>query len=137
MPAHVTILAPIDVDDDVMDEAIRHLDRVAERTAPFALTLQGTGTFRPVSPVVFVAVAEDISACERLERDGGVAIVTLDRPPMNAWTGRMHTELRAVFAHLESDPSVRSVVRRNASSLRELRKSTSPFDSARSDRRVE
>ncbi|MCU1498920.1 MAG: Enoyl-CoA hydratase/carnithine racemase [Acidimicrobiales bacterium] len=47
----------------------------------------------------------------RLERDGGVAVVTLSRPErMNAWTGRMHTEYRAVFAHLEADPTVRAVV---------------------------
>jgi enoyl-CoA hydratase/carnithine racemase len=47
----------------------------------------------------------------RLERDGGVAIVTLSRPErMNAWTGRMHTEYRAVFAHLEADPTVRVAV---------------------------
>ena len=47
----------------------------------------------------------------RLEREGGVAIVTLDRPDrLNAWTGRMHTEYRAVFAHLEADPTVRAAV---------------------------
>lgn len=47
----------------------------------------------------------------RVERDGGVAIVTLDRPDrLNAWTGRMHAEYRAAFAHLEADPSVRAVV---------------------------
>lgn len=47
----------------------------------------------------------------RLERDGGVAVVTLDRPDrLNAWTGRMHTEYRAVFAHLEADPTVRAAV---------------------------
>jgi enoyl-CoA hydratase/carnithine racemase len=47
----------------------------------------------------------------RLDREGGVAVVTLDRPDrLNAWTGRMHTEYRAVFAHLEADPTVRAVV---------------------------
>lgn len=47
----------------------------------------------------------------RLDRDGGVAIVTLNRPDrMNAWTGRMHTEYRAVFAHLEADRTVRAAV---------------------------
>ncbi len=47
----------------------------------------------------------------RLERQGVVAIVTLDRPDrLNAWTGRMHTEYRAVFAHLEADPTVRAAV---------------------------
>lgn len=68
MPAHVTILAPIDVDADVMDAVIAHLADVAARTAPFRLVLRGSGTFRPVSPVVFVTVAEGISACEQLER---------------------------------------------------------------------
>ena len=33
---------------------------------PFVVRLRGTGTFRPVSPVVFVAVAEGISGCEQL-----------------------------------------------------------------------
>ncbi len=47
----------------------------------------------------------------RLEREGAVAVVTLDRPDrLNAWTGRMHTEYRAVFAHLEADPTVRAAV---------------------------
>ncbi|HEX2574725.1 MAG TPA: enoyl-CoA hydratase-related protein [Aquihabitans sp.] len=47
----------------------------------------------------------------RLRREGAVAIVTLDRPErLNAWTGRMHTEYRAVFAHLEADPAVRAAV---------------------------
>ncbi len=40
-----------------------------------------------------------------------MAVVTLDRPDrLNAWTGRMHTEYRAVFAHLEADPTVRAAV---------------------------
>ena len=79
MPAHVTILAPVDVDDDVLQAVIAHLEQVAARTAPFRLALRGTGTFRPVSPVVFVAVAEGISSCEQLERrvrSGDLAVET-------------------------------------------------------------
>jgi 2'-5' RNA ligase len=68
MPAHVTILPPVDVDDDVLDAVIEHLAAVAAATRSFRLVLRGTGTFRPVSPVVFVAVAEGISSCESLER---------------------------------------------------------------------
>lgn len=67
MPAHITILAPIDVDEDVMDAVLSHLSDVADRTTPFRLVLRGSGSFRPVSPVVFVAVADGISACEVLE----------------------------------------------------------------------
>jgi 2'-5' RNA ligase len=79
MPAHVTILAPVDVDADVLEAVITHLARVAAETAPFRLCLRGTGTFRPVSPVVFVAVAEGISSCEQLERrvrSGDLAVET-------------------------------------------------------------
>ena len=68
MNAHVTVIAPIDVDADVMDAVIRHLAQVAAQTEPFRLVLQGSGTFRPVSPVVFVNVADGIAACEVLER---------------------------------------------------------------------
>jgi len=39
---------------------------VATRRAPFTLRLRGTGTFRPVTDVVFVAVAAGISECELL-----------------------------------------------------------------------
>jgi len=44
----------------------KHLTEVASDSAGFRVHLRGTGTFRPVSPVVFVTVAEGISACEQL-----------------------------------------------------------------------
>lgn len=68
-PSHVTILAPIEADDEVMPGVLAHLTAVAGRTAPFRMRLRGTGSFRPVSSVVFVVVAEGISACELLEGD--------------------------------------------------------------------
>jgi 2'-5' RNA ligase len=68
MPAHVTILAPFDVDPEVMPSVIDHMTRVAAASQPFRLVLQGSGSFRPVSPVVFVAVADGIAGCEGLER---------------------------------------------------------------------
>jgi enoyl-CoA hydratase/carnithine racemase len=47
----------------------------------------------------------------RVEVDGHVATVFLDRPHRhNAWTGRMHAELRSVMAELEADETVRVVV---------------------------
>ena len=40
-----------------------------------------------------------------------VATITLDRPDrLNAWTGRMHTEYRALLAGAEADPGVRVIV---------------------------
>lgn len=79
MPAHVTILAPVDVDADVLPSVLEHLADIAATTQPFRLGLRGTGTFRPVSPVVFVTVSEGISSCEQLERrvrSGDLAVET-------------------------------------------------------------
>lgn len=47
----------------------------------------------------------------RSEVSGRVATVWLDRPHRhNAWTGRMHAELRSVMADLEADDDVRAVI---------------------------
>ena len=47
----------------------------------------------------------------RYGTDGGVATITLDRPDrLNAWTGRMHTEYRALLRRAQDDPAVRAVV---------------------------
>jgi len=41
----------------------------------------------------------------------GVGLLTLSRPAShNAWTGRMHTEIRHLLQTAEDDPSVRVVV---------------------------
>jgi len=47
----------------------------------------------------------------RYDTDGAVATVTLDRPQrLNAWTGRMNTEYRALLARAAADPAVRVIV---------------------------
>lgn len=66
IPAHLTLLGPTEVDPLHVPDIERHLDRVAAEHPPFPLHLRGTGTFRPVTEVVFVAVAAGISECERL-----------------------------------------------------------------------
>lgn len=67
IPPHITLLPPTEVDDTAMAHIEAHLAEVARGHAPFVMHLRGTGTFRPVSPVVFVALAEGIAGCERLE----------------------------------------------------------------------
>ncbi len=69
IPTHITLLPPIDVDEGLVPTIHDHLDGVAEKTKPFDVRLRGTGTFRPVSPVVFVNVVQGISACELLASD--------------------------------------------------------------------
>jgi 2'-5' RNA ligase len=64
VPAHLTLLGPTEVDQDDLDEIDAHLATVAAAHPGFTLHLRGTGTFRPVTDVVFVAVAAGISECE-------------------------------------------------------------------------
>ena len=66
-PAHITLVPPTPVGDDDWDALPGQLRSVAGRHAPFPVRLRGTGTFRPVSPVVFVVVVDGISGCEQLE----------------------------------------------------------------------
>lgn len=68
IPAHVTLLPPTQVPLDLLDEVRAHLAEVAAGQQPFDIHLRGTGSFRPVSPVVFVQLAEGISECERIEQ---------------------------------------------------------------------
>jgi 2'-5' RNA ligase len=67
IPTHVTLLPPTAVHDADLPVIEEHLRAVAAGECPFELLLRGTGTFRPVSPVVFVALAKGIADCERLE----------------------------------------------------------------------
>jgi 2'-5' RNA ligase len=66
VPTHITLIPPTDIDDDTLAVVENHLDKVAEAGAAFAVHLRGTGTFRPVSPVVFISLAEGISQTEQL-----------------------------------------------------------------------
>jgi 2'-5' RNA ligase len=68
VPPHVTLLPPTAIPAERLEVVEGHLGLIASREAPFTITLRGTGTFRPVSPVTFVQLAAGISDCERLER---------------------------------------------------------------------
>ncbi len=65
-PAHVTLLGPTEVATDALPTVEKHLEAVASAQQPFTIHLRGTGTFRPVTEVVFVTLAAGISECEML-----------------------------------------------------------------------
>ena len=65
IPTHITLVPPAEVDDD-LTTIEKHLAEAAAEVEPFEVHLRGTGTFRPVSPVVFVTLVEGISQCEVL-----------------------------------------------------------------------
>lgn len=69
VPPHVTLLPPTEITNDDRPRIEEHLKLVAARHNPFDLHLRGTGTFRPVTDVVFVVVARGISECELLQAD--------------------------------------------------------------------
>jgi 2'-5' RNA ligase len=66
IPTHVTLLPPTEVAGDDLALIDEHLLAVAARFPSFRIRLRGTATFRPISPVVFVPLAEGISSCEVL-----------------------------------------------------------------------
>ena len=46
----------------------------------------------------------------RVERDGAVATIRLDRPPMNALNAQVQAEIAAAAAEVTDDPGVRAVI---------------------------
>ncbi|MBT2595610.1 2'-5' RNA ligase family protein [Arthrobacter sp. ISL-72] len=64
IPAHITLVTTTPTLDW---EATRsHVREVARRQEPFTVTISGTGSFRPVSPVVFLNVEEGFEHCVNL-----------------------------------------------------------------------
>lgn len=116
IPSHVTLLPPTDVDLAAAEVIHEHLQKVAEEASRFSMLLRGTGTFRPVSPVVFVQVATGLAECERLAaqvRSGPLAgrelafpyhpHVTIAHDTPDAALDRAFTELAAYQADFEVD----------------------------------
>jgi 2'-5' RNA ligase len=66
IPTHVTLLPPTEVVEADLPSVEAHLQQAANQVSAFPIHLRGTATFRPVSPVVFVALVEGISSCEVL-----------------------------------------------------------------------
>jgi 2'-5' RNA ligase len=68
VPPHVTLLPPTEIEADQLELVEKHLAEAATAVLPFTMRLSGTGSFRPVSQVVFVQVSSGIAQCELLER---------------------------------------------------------------------
>ena len=69
IPTHITLVPPVLVEAARLPEVERHLESVASSTSAYRIHLRGSGTFRPVSPVVFVNLVEGISQTEQLAAD--------------------------------------------------------------------
>jgi 2'-5' RNA ligase len=67
VPAHVTLLPPTEVNPEAVPQIEGHLAAIAARGRPFRMRLRGSGTFRPISRVVFVQVVQGLLECVQLE----------------------------------------------------------------------
>ena len=67
VPPHITLLPPTAVDIESLDDVMCHLRSVAAGTQPFDVRLDEVGTFRPVSPVVYLGLRSGAQECDRLQ----------------------------------------------------------------------
>lgn len=77
--AHITLVPPTPVADEAhLAAVVSHLQEQAVGMARFPLALAGSGTFRPVSPVVFVPIVTGEHRVREIE--AAVRRGPLDRP---------------------------------------------------------
>ena len=67
VPAHITLVTTTEARD--WQEAVRHVRSVARRQSAFRITLRGTATFRPISPVVYLKVDDGFEECTSLHKE--------------------------------------------------------------------
>ncbi|MFG3296528.1 2'-5' RNA ligase family protein [Streptomyces sp. NPDC048179] len=79
IPTHVTLLPPTEIADGSLAAVEAHLSEVAAVGRPFPMRLSGTGTFRPLSPVVYVRVVQGADGCAWLQQRIRDASGPLDR----------------------------------------------------------
>lgn len=78
VPSHVTLMPPLTVESDELEGVCGGLRAAAAELRPFSMTLRGTGTFRPVSPVVFVAIVGGVAGIEEV---AAAVRAELEAPP--------------------------------------------------------
>ncbi|MEV7318991.1 2'-5' RNA ligase family protein [Streptomyces sp. NPDC093970] len=79
IPTHVTLLPPTEIAAGSLAAVEAHLGEVAAAGRPFPMRLSGTGTFRPLSPVVYVRVVQGADDCAWLQQRVRDASGPLDR----------------------------------------------------------
>lgn len=76
VPPHVTLVPPTRIEPGRLAEVCEMIDAVARSNPEFTIALHSTETFRPVSPVVFVALQRGWEECTALQEqlnDGALA----------------------------------------------------------------
>lgn len=89
IPPHLTLVPPVNVNEQRVPEAIEVMRRAASGTRPFGVTFGPPDTFLPANPVLFLRVAGDVVALLAL-RD------RVFRPPLErklSWPFHPHVTL--------------------------------------------
>lgn len=108
IPAHLTLVPPVNVREDRLGDALAVLRSAAAATRPLALTLGPPATFLPDNPVLYLAVGGDTEGLRRL-RDA-VFADPLARPLTWPWVphvtvvdeaapGRIHAAVGALAGY--------------------------------------
>ena len=66
IPAHLTLVPPVNVPEDRLGEALSVLRRAAAATRPFTVPLGPPATFLPANPTLYLAVADTEGAVQAL-----------------------------------------------------------------------
>lgn len=83
IPPHLTLVPPVNVREDRMDDALRVLRAAAAQVRPFELRLGPPRTFLPVNPVLYLEVSRDLGPLRTL-RDA-VFVEPLERKLTWPW----------------------------------------------------
>lgn len=67
VPAHITLMISTRGKD--WDELVAHVRDVVSGWEPFHVEIDGTGTFRPLTPVVYLRIGRGFEECVRLHRE--------------------------------------------------------------------
>ena len=67
IPPHITLVGPVMVDDDAVDDAIETVRAAClTQATPLSITIGPSRTFLPINPVVYLAVSGDVDAIATL-----------------------------------------------------------------------
>lgn len=113
IPAHITLVPPVNVRDDDLRRGFASIREVAARTEPFALTIGPAATFLPDTPVCYLRVDGDVDALLALKE-------AVFRPPFARrvdWPFVPHVTLRDGMPEERIGAAVRALADFHASFL--------------------
>ena len=80
VPPHITLIPPINVREEEVDDAFAILRRAAANTSPITVTLGPARPFHPVNPVVYLKVGGDVAAVHELRDAVVTGVLERDAP---------------------------------------------------------